>query len=151
MPRSRSIPPAPAALTFGVANVLTAALLFFGVFVALPARWWPVDAGAGILLSLELASGVALLRGAAWAARAATAACLVALALGLSTVTLLAATASWLAGVYGPIGRGGAIILALVAALALPYIIVLPAVELLWLRRVGAGAAGDGAGTTGEK
>ena len=48
-------------------------------------------------------------------------------------MTLLALTASWLAGIYGPVGAGGAAIMALVAALALPYLVVLPCVELVWL------------------
>jgi hypothetical protein len=124
----------PLAIVFGVANVLTAVLLLFGVFVALPARWWPVDTGASVLVALELASGIALVRGADWAPRIAMVACVVALALGLTTVSVLAATASWLSGVYGPVGKGGAIVLALVGALALPYVVVLPAVQLLWLR-----------------
>ena len=128
---------APLAVVFGAANVLTAVLLFFGVFVALPARWWPVDMGAGVLVALELASGIALVRGPDWAGRVATAACVVALALGLTTVSVLAATASWLSGVYGPVGRGGGIVLVLVGALALPYVVVLPAVQLVWLRTRG--------------
>ncbi len=61
-------------------------------------------------------------------------ACVTALALGLFAVTVVAVTASWLSGIYGPVGRGGAIILALVAALALPYLVVLPVVQLVWLR-----------------
>jgi hypothetical protein len=35
--------------------------------------------------------------------------------------------------VYGPVGKGGAALFALVCALALPYVVVLPAAELLWL------------------
>jgi hypothetical protein len=122
------------ARVFGVANVITAALLLLGVFVALPARWWPVDTGAAVLVALELASGFGLLRGTSWGPLAAKIAAAVALALGLLVVSLLAVTASWLSGVYGPVGRGGAIVLALVAALALPYAVVLPVVELVWLR-----------------
>ena len=119
---------------FGAANVLAGLLLAFGVFVALPARWWPVDVAAGALAALEVVSGVGLLRGAAWARGAARVTCAAALVLGLGAVSALAITASWLSGVYGPVGRGGAIILALVAALALPYVIVLPVAELVWLR-----------------
>ncbi len=122
------------ALAFGAANLLTAALIFLGVFVALPARWWPVDTGAGVLVALELSSGLGLLRNARWAPRVAKVAGGVALALGLLVVTLLAVTASWLSGVYGPVGRGGAIVLVLVATLALPYVVVLPVVQLVWLR-----------------
>jgi hypothetical protein len=123
-----------AAVVFGVADLVTAALVLYGVFVALPARWWPVDAAGAGLGALELAAGAALLSRHGRAGALARAASAVALALGLFTVTLLAVTASWLSGVYGPVGAGGAIILGLVAALALPYLVVLPVVQLVWLR-----------------
>ena len=121
-----------AALAFGLANVATAALIFVGVFVSLPARWWPVDLPAGALVVLELVSGGALLANARWAGAALRIAAAVALVAGLLAVTVLAMTASWLSGVYGPVGKGGALVLSLVAALVLPYVVVLPAVELLW-------------------
>jgi hypothetical protein len=123
-----------AAIVFGVGNVLTAVLLILGVFVALPSRWWPVDIAAAGLTGLELISGVALLAGARPARRLAAVAAAVALALGVGVVTALALTASWLAGVYGPVGRGGALILVLVSALALPYFVVWPATQLAWMR-----------------
>lgn len=122
-----------AALVFGLSNLLTALLVVGGVFGCLPARWPPVDGVAGIVASLELASGVGLLAGARWASRVARAAGVVALAAGLLLVSLLALAASWLSGVYGSVGMGGGIILALVAALALPYLVVLPCVELVWI------------------
>jgi hypothetical protein len=123
-----------AALVFGTADLLTAAVVGLGVFAALPARWWPVDSAAAVLTVLEVAAGVGLVTGTTWAERAARAASAVALALGLFLVTVLAVTASWLSGVYGPVGAGGAIILTLVAVMALPYLVVLPVVELVWLR-----------------
>lgn len=123
-----------AAVVFGVADLVTAAIVVVGVFVALPSRWWPVDLGGGVLAALEACAGVALLTRRGWAERLARAACAVALALGLFTVTVLAVTVSWLRGVYGPIGAGGALVLALVAALMLPYVVVLPVVQLVWLR-----------------
>jgi hypothetical protein len=128
-----------AALVFGVADVLTALLVAAGVFMGLPARWAPVDVAAGLLAALKLGSGGSLLARAPWAERLATVAAAFALVVGLGLVTALALTASWLAGIYGPVGRGGALILALVAALVLPYLVVLPAVELVCLseRRLG--------------
>jgi hypothetical protein len=123
-----------AAVVFGIADLLTAAGVGLGVFVALPARWWPVDWVAGGLTVLELAAGIGLLMGAAWSERVARAASAVALGAGLFTITILALTASWLSGVYGPVGAGGAVILALVGALAFPYVVVLPVVELVWLQ-----------------
>ena len=117
----------------GAANLTSAALVVFGVFGALPARWWPIDVAASVVSLLLAAAGVGLLAGAAWADRAARAASFVALGLGLALVATVALTASYLSGIYGPVGRGGAIILVLVAALALPYLVVMPAVQLVWL------------------
>ena len=56
-----------AALVFGVADSLTAALLALGVFIGLPARWVVVDAAAALLIALKLASGVSLLARKRWA------------------------------------------------------------------------------------
>lgn len=123
-----------AALVFGIADVVTAALVALGVFVGLPSRWAPVDVAAVAVIAVDLAAGVGLLASAPWGPRAAWVASALSLALGLSLITTLAVTASWLSGVYGPVGMGGAVILALVAALALPYLVVLPVVRLVWLR-----------------
>jgi hypothetical protein len=121
------------ARAFGVANLIAAAVALFGVFVALPARWWPVDAGALVVGALLAASGVGLVAKKAWADRAARWAAAAVLAMGLAFVAILAVTASYLSGIYGPVGRGGAVILVLVAALALPYLVVLPLAQLVWL------------------
>jgi hypothetical protein len=126
-----------AALVFGIADLVTAAVLVIGVFVGLPSRWAPVDATALVLTGAQLAAGIGLLAGKSWAPRVARAASALALALGLALITVLAVTASWLSGVYGPVGAGGAVVLVLVAALALPYLVVMPVVQLVWLRGAG--------------
>jgi hypothetical protein len=123
-----------AAVVFGVADLLTAGLVVLGVFAGLPARWAPVDVAAVVVTGLELASGVGLLAASPWSLRVARIAAAVVLGVGLLLVSLLAITASWLGGVYGAVGAGGATLLVLVAALALPYLVVLPAVRLVWLR-----------------
>jgi hypothetical protein len=123
-----------AAVVFGVTDLVTAGVIALGVFVGLPSRWAPVDLPATALVLLDLASGVGLLSRQPWAERVARWSSLVALAAGLWLITVLAATAGWLSGVYGPVGLGGAVILALVAALALPYLVVVPVVRLVWLR-----------------
>jgi hypothetical protein len=130
-----------ASLVFGVADLLTAVLVLVGVFMALPARWAPVDVPAAALIVVKLASGLSLIARAHWAPRLATMGAALALVLGLGLVTTLALTASWLSGVYGPVGQGGALLLTLVAALALPYLVVLPAAELVWLRAAAPRAA----------
>ena len=43
-----------AAFVFGTLDLVTAALTALGVFVALPARWAPIDATAAAVLALEL-------------------------------------------------------------------------------------------------
>jgi hypothetical protein len=126
-----------AAVVFGVANVVSAGLVALGVFAGLPARWWPVDAGAGVVIALDAAAGAGLLARAVWAERVARAAAWIALASGLGLVTALAVAAAWLGAVYGPVGRGGAILFTLVGALALPYVVVLPVVELVFLGPAG--------------
>ena len=124
---------ARATRAFGAANLTSAALVVFGVFVALPARWWPVDIAAAVVSALLALAGAGLLARTAWAERASRAASFFALGLGLALVATVALTASYLSGIYGPVGRGGSIILVLVAALALPYLVVMPAVQLVWL------------------
>ena len=118
---------------FGVIDLAAALLVAFGVFVALPARWWPVDAGAVVIALLLAAAGIALVTRQSWAARVVRVASLVVLGLGLLLIGLLAASVSYLSGVYGSAGRGGAIILVLLAALVLPYLVILPAAQLLWI------------------
>ena len=124
---------------FGAIDLAAALIVALGVFVGLPARWWVVDAPSALVVVLMGAAGLGLLVRAPWAARAALFASQVTLVLGLALVGTLAIAASYLSGIYGVVGQGGAVILTLVAALAVPYVIALPAAQLLWL---GAGSPG---------
>lgn len=116
-------------------DVGLALLLLFMIWYALPARWWPVDVVGTALALLLGVSGVGLVRGEPWARRVAIVAGWVALAIGASLVTALALTASHVAGLYGPVGQGGALILFTVALLVLPYLVALPAAQLFVLAR----------------
>lgn len=127
-----------AALVFGAADVLTALVIFVGVFVGLPSRWLAVDAPAFALVVGHVGSAAGLLSAARWGRAFARATAAAALAVGVALVTTLALTAAWLRGVYGSVGAGGALIFALVAALVVPYLVALPAVKVIWLAR-GAG------------
>jgi hypothetical protein len=109
--------------------------VYIGVFEGLPARHWLVDSGAALLIALFGAAGAGLLADTPWARRAALGASIASLVCGLLLVTTLALTASYLSGIYGPVGRGGALILGLVAALALPYLVAIPLAQLAWLGR----------------
>ena len=134
MPDSTSTQSKPmAALAFGAVNIVSALLVYLGVFEGLPARYWPVDIAAAVVFLALVTGGVGLLANARWGKWAARIGAAIALAMGLALVSVLAVTASYLSGIYGPVGRGGALILTLVAALTLPYLVVLPAAELVWL------------------
>jgi hypothetical protein len=122
-----------AAIGFGTVDLISAVLVYVGVFEGLPARYWLVDGGAALVIALFAGAGFGLLTDAPWAARAALASSAVALVLGLALVSTLALTASYLSGIYGPVGKGGALILGLVAALALPYLVAIPLAQLAWL------------------
>ncbi|MAT23669.1 MAG: hypothetical protein CMN31_00055 [Sandaracinus sp.] len=129
----------------GGLDVLLAVLLLLAVWLALPARWWPVDVGATALAMGFAAAGVGLLTGQGWAARVARVVATVALVAGVGLVTALVYTASSLAGLYGPVGTGGSIILTIVGLLLAPYLVVFPAAQLYFLlpsvREAGRAAA----------
>jgi hypothetical protein len=122
-----------ARIGFGVVDLGVAALVAWGVFRGLPTRWWVVDDGAVVVVALMAASGIALLANHRFAERITRVAGFVVLALGLAVFAALALTASWLYGVYGPVGKGGAALFTLVALLVFPYVVVLPAVLLAWV------------------
>jgi len=82
---------------------------------------------------LLAAAGVGLLRNAGWGESLARLASRIVLAFGLLFLALVSSSVSYLFGIYGAVGRGGATLFILVAALAIPYLFALPVVELLWL------------------
>jgi hypothetical protein len=116
-------------------QLTVAALLMTGIWIALPARYAVVDVlGTGVAL-LYVSAAAGLLSGARWGQLLARIASYVALGLGALTVTLLSMSAAQLAGLYGPVGSGGALLLGTVALLVLPYLVALPGVQLALLRR----------------
>lgn len=130
---ARTSSPAWTQRLFGAANLFAAIVIAVGVFRGLPARWAVVDVPAAVLVGLFTSAGLLLVVRHPRARALARVTSFAALGAGLLVVTLLAISASWLAGVYGPVGRGGALLLALVAALVLPYLVFFPAAQLLWL------------------
>ena len=122
-----------ARIAFGVTNAGVAALVAWSVYRGLPTRWWVVDDGAFVIVALMAASSVALLTNHRLAEPITRAAAAVTLLLGLALFATLALTASWLYGVYGPVGKGGSALFALVALLVFPYLVVLPAALLAWV------------------
>jgi hypothetical protein len=120
-----------------VAQVLLGALLLFAVWKLLPARWAPIDVlGTGLAVGC-LAGGGSLLAGARSGLRVARVVSMVTLGLGLLTTTALCVTVGHLVGSYGPVGQGGAVLMLVIALLILPYLVLLPLLQLSWLRQDG--------------
>jgi hypothetical protein len=122
-----------ARIAFGATNAGVAALVAWSVFRLLPTRWWVIDDGAFVIVALLAASSVALLANHRLAEPITRAAAAVTLLLGLALFATLALTASWLYGVYGPVGKGGSALFTLVALMVFPYLVLLPAALLAWV------------------
>ena len=118
-------------------------LLLGGVWIALPARWWPVDVAGSALAALLLAAAVGLLLRRRAGRLLSLAAGWLTLLTGMAGVSALCFTAAHLWGLYGPVGSGGALLMVSVALLVLPYLIALPALQLVLLRGLDDRWAGD--------
>ena len=113
--------------------LLTATLILCGVFLGLPTRYAPVDVGGGALGGLLALTSIALLVGHARGKMLARVASYVTLALGAIVIVMLASSAGYLRGAYGPVGQGGALIFVFVIAMVFPYTIALPCACLVWV------------------
>lgn len=123
-------------IAIACAQAVIGVLLVFGIWFGLPARWWPVDLLGSALAFGALGSAVAvvaakghpramlLVRVVLWAE----------LVLGTLTISLLAMSLAQLAGSYGPVGSGGALLMGAIIALVLPYLVALPLIQLYALQ-----------------
>ena len=116
--------------TMGALDLFLAFSLMLLVWMAAPVRWWPVDIGFTALALGFTVAGVGLWVGARWAEAVAKVLATITLLVGIVLCTALAFTAASLAGLYGPVGMGGSIILTVAAFLVLPYFIVFPAAQI---------------------
>jgi hypothetical protein len=122
-----------APLTFGVLNGVAGLVLLVGVFVVAQPRYWALDVPALLIGGVQLTSAVALLARLRWALRALTVAAWLSFVLGLVIVFLIVVSMVFLRGIHGDYGVAALAVSGLVVALLVPYIVVLPALELLWL------------------
>jgi hypothetical protein len=130
-------PSARVRLAFAIGNAVAAVVLAVGVTRGLPARYLPVDILAGIVALLLAASAYGLFARTPWSETVARVSGWIVLGVGLALLATLSVTASYVSGIYGPIGRGAALIMGLVMALAVPYLVILPAAQLVWLGPTG--------------
>lgn len=125
-----------AAHGFALAHLILAGLLLYSVFGLLPGRWWVVDVPAGLVGALLVGSAIGFVRRDPLGLKIARVAAWVVLLFGAVTFATLCYAAAFAAGVQGVLGKGVAIAYAL--ALVLPvgtYFVLLPVVELGWLKR----------------
>jgi protein-S-isoprenylcysteine O-methyltransferase Ste14 len=122
-------------LTFGVLNGVTATVLIVGVFGVIQPRYWALDVPAFVIASASLSSSVALLTNRSWARRALAVAAWVSFVLGLLVVSLVVLSMAFLRGIHGDYGVAALAVSGLIVLLLVPYLLVLPALELLWLKR----------------
>ena len=117
------------------AQLAVGLLLLAGIWLGLPARYALVDVVGNALAGACLCSAAGLFARRSWAKRLALIVSWATLVIGASTVTALCLALAHLAGLYGPIGSGGALLLGTIAVLILPYLVGLPLLQVAWLRR----------------
>jgi hypothetical protein len=120
---------------FAVGNALLAIVMLAGVFGGLGMRWWVVDVPSVCVAALLLLSSFGLARTTRWAAAALRACAILELVVGLLALAALGVSAAYLGSVHGELGRSGQMTFILGITLLLPYLIVYPSVQLLWLHR----------------
>lgn len=117
-------------------QLLLAVLVSVGVWVGLPARWLWIDLPLSALALACLLIAVGLFARTGWAPRALRVLLWIELGTGTLIVSLLALSIAQLAGSYGPVGAGGAVLMGTIAALVLPYLVGLPALLLFTARKL---------------
>jgi hypothetical protein len=127
MPRERR-----SEILFALGNLVPALVLGVGLY-ALPVRWLPADLVIGAaVLALPVTSGLVFARPPA-SRRALRVGASVLLAVGLVLMAVAVLSLAFLSGIHGDFGQGGMTLMALVTFLVLPYAIVYPVLELLWV------------------
>ena len=132
-------------ILFALGNLVPATVLAVGLY-ALPVRWWPADVVLGAAV-LALAATTAIVFGRpALSRQALRVGGSVLLLVGLTIVAAALLSIAFLSGIHGDFGQGGVTLMALIAFLVLPYVIVYPLFELWWLGGPGNKDDADGAG-----
>jgi len=125
------------ATLIAASQLLLAVLLVAGVWIGLPSRWLWVDLPLSALALACLVIGGGMLAAKTWALRAVRVLLWVELTVGTLIVSLLGLSIGQLAGSYGPVGSGGAVLMATIALLIVPYLVILPALLLAVARKLG--------------
>jgi hypothetical protein len=120
---------------YGALDVAFAALYAWFGFVLTPGRSTAFNLALALVCSLLAAGGVGLVAGARWSRMLATVACWALLVFSAVVVALLVAASAYLHGIYGPLGKGMAMMTLVVAALVLEAFALLPLFQLRALHK----------------
>ncbi|MBI5503075.1 MAG: hypothetical protein HY907_22710 [Deltaproteobacteria bacterium] len=104
------------------------------LWLALPARYLPVDVPVALIALLLVVSGGALLGSVRQGPLLMRVSSALTLVVGLALLTGLLWSAVYLKGVYGDLGRGASAFFKLIAFTILPYLVIYPGVALFVLR-----------------
>jgi hypothetical protein len=118
----------------GILDLVYGAVLATVVLGVLPERHAVVDALGCTSALVLITAGLALVADVPWAVRAARAASAVLLATGAVLLGGIVTSVGFLSGIYGAVGELGVAVLCVLAALAVPYLIVFPLVQLACLK-----------------
>jgi hypothetical protein len=120
---------------YGALDVAFAALYAWFGFVLTPGRSAAFNFALAVVCVVLAAAGAALVADARWGKRLAAVACWLLLAFAGVVVILLIASSAYLRGVYGPLGKGMALITLAVAALVIEAFAILPVLQLRALKK----------------
>jgi hypothetical protein len=119
--------------TYGLFDLLFAGLYAWFGFVFTPSRSTSFNAALGTLVGLLILSGIGLFVGARWGRLVAIVTSSLLLVFAAVVVLGMVASSAYLRGVYGPLGRGMAVMSLLIAALVVEAFALLPLFQLRFL------------------
>jgi hypothetical protein len=119
--------------TYGILDVGLAGLYAWIGFALVPGRSTAFNAALAAVVLLLLASGVSLLVGARWARRLGVVAAAALLVFAAVVISGLTMSAAYVRGIYGPLGRGVAVLAVCAAALAVEIFALVPIFQLRFL------------------
>jgi hypothetical protein len=119
--------------TYGILDLAFAALYLWLGFWVVPGRSMAFNLALGAVSLLLALAGVGLVAGARWGRTAAIVASSVLLAFAAIAVMGMVASSAYLRGVYGPLGRGMALLCLVIAAVVVEAFALLPLFQLRFL------------------
>lgn len=122
--------------TYGVLDLGLAALYAWVGFSLVPSRSLSFRVALILAIALLATSGISLLSRARWSRTLGIAASSLTLALAALIIVGLVASAAYLRGIYGPLGKGMAIVSLVAAAVVIELFALVPIFQLRFhLRR----------------